>query len=63
MTGRRTDIHVKGLVPVRVESLLDHARRVRLLSVDGDNGEGVRQAKDVALRKAIRGNDCYQFSL
>lgn len=38
------DAHIKALIPVRVERLLDHTRRSRLLPVYRGYGEGVRKA-------------------
>jgi hypothetical protein len=57
------DEHVERLVPVWVERLLDHTRGVRLLGVYRDDRERVGEAEDIALRKAIRGDDCSDFSL
>lgn len=37
-------VHVEALVPIRVQSLLDHARCARLLAIDGRHGERVREA-------------------
>lgn len=37
-------LHVKALVPVWVQSLLDHARRPGLLSVDRGDGKRIRKA-------------------
>lgn len=52
------DLHVKVLVPIRVQRLLDHARRVGLLAIDGDDGKRVRQTKDVPLDERVGGDDC-----
>jgi hypothetical protein len=38
------DVHVEALVPVRVERLLDHAGRPRLLTTDSRDREGIRKA-------------------
>ena len=37
-------LQVECLVPVRVQSLLDDTGSLCLLSIDGGNGEGVREA-------------------
>ena len=49
--------HVKALVPVGVEGLLHDTSGVRLLGIDGDDGEGVREAEDLPFREAIGGDD------
>lgn len=67
------DLHVKGLVPIRVQRLLDHLGSFRLLSPNGRHGERVWKAcvmsvaealsvseqhtKDISLVQAISGND------
>jgi hypothetical protein len=53
----KDNVHIERLIPVRVQSLLDHRGRMSLFSIDGDNGEGIRQAKDITLGQAVRGND------
>lgn len=37
-------LHVETLVPVRVQSLLDHARRSSLLSIDSGDRKGIWKA-------------------
>lgn len=45
------------LVPIRVQRLFDDGRGMNLLPVDGDDRERVREAEDVALDQAVRGDD------
>lgn len=40
----RRHLHVKALVPVRVQRLLDDARGPRLLAANRGDGEGIREA-------------------
>ena len=49
--------HIKTFVPVGVEGLLHDTSGVRLLGIDGDDGEGVREAEDLPFREAIGGDD------
>lgn len=51
--------HIKVLVPVWVQSLLDHTGGVCLLSIDCDYCEGVGQPEYVALGQTI-GRDDYE---
>ena len=51
-------IHVEGLVPVGIESLLHDTGRVCLLCINCDDGEGIREAEDLALGEAIGSDDC-----
>lgn len=37
-------VQIKAFVPIRVERLLAHRRRLGLLSVDGRDGKGVGEA-------------------
>lgn len=37
-------VQIKTLVPIRVERLLAHRRRLGLLSVDGRDGKRIREA-------------------
>lgn len=37
-------VQIKTLVPIRIERLLAHRRRLGLFSVDGRDGKGVREA-------------------
>jgi hypothetical protein len=37
-------VHVKDLIPVRVESLLDDGGCFGLLSIDCGHGEGIRES-------------------
>ena len=53
----RKNSHVEALVPVRVEGLLHDTGCVRLLGIDGDDSEGVRETEDLALRKTIGSDD------
>jgi hypothetical protein len=43
------DLHVKALVPVWIQSLLDDTGGVSLLCVNSNDGKGVWKTKDVAL--------------
>lgn len=49
--------HVEVLVPVRVESLLDNTRRMRLLGIDCNYREGVWETEDISLGEPICSND------
>jgi hypothetical protein len=40
---RRVNGHVKTLIPIRIESLLDHSSGSRLLTTDRGDGERVRE--------------------
>ena len=51
------DIHIEILVPVGVERLLDHARRVGLFSIYSDDRKRVWEPEDLALRQTIGGDD------
>ena len=55
--GFKPDSHVEALIPVRVQCLLDDTCSVGLLRIDGDDGEGVREAEDLPFREAIGGDD------
>lgn len=46
---RKEAVHVKALVPVRVQCLLNHARRLGLLASNGRNRKRVGEAKHIAL--------------
>lgn len=50
-------LHVKALIPVRIQSLLDHACSMCLLSIHSDDRKRVRQAENFTLRQAIGSND------
>lgn len=59
--GRGHDVmgsHIKTLVPIRVQSFLDNAGSMCLLSIDGDYREWVRETENVSFRKTIGRNDC-----
>lgn len=57
--GQRGDaVQVEALVPVWVQCLFDHTRRLGLLAADGSNSEGVWKAEHIALVQAVCGNDC-----
>lgn len=49
--------HIKVLVPVWVQSLLDHTGGVCLLSINCDYRKGVGEPEYVALGEAIGRND------
>jgi len=51
------NVHVKALVPVRVQSLFHDAGGVCLLGVNCDDGERIRQTEDVPFGEAICGYD------
>lgn len=53
--GGERDVHVKALVPVGVQRLLDDARGARLLAVDCGHGEGVREACGACVSGASAG--------
>ena len=55
---RGRSVHVEGLVPVGIEGLLHDTGRVCLLCIDCDDGEGIREAEDLALGEAIGSDDC-----
>jgi hypothetical protein len=40
---KRVNGHVKTLIPVRIERLLNHSGRFRLLTTDRGDGERVRE--------------------
>ena len=46
-----------SLVPVRVQSLLDHRSSMNLFPIHRDDSERVREPEDVALDETIRGDD------
>lgn len=52
------DSDLECLVPVRVKGLFDNRRRMCLLTIDSQNGEGVRKSEDIALEQAIGRNHC-----
>ena len=41
---QQVHIHVKALIPVGIQSLLDDSGRARLLTTNGRDGEGVRES-------------------
>lgn len=43
------DLHVKILIPVRVERLFDHAGGMSLLAIDRNHSERIWETKDLAL--------------
>ena len=49
--------HVKGLVPVGVQSLFDDTGCVSLLCIDGDDRERVGETEDFAFGETIGGDD------
>ena len=51
------DGHIKLLIPIGIESLLDYARCVCLFRVDGDDCKRVRKAEDITFGQAICRND------
>lgn len=51
-------IHVEILIPVGVESLFNDASRVRLLCIDSDHRERIRQSKDITLGEAVGRDNC-----
>lgn len=51
--NHRTSLHIKTLIPVRIQRLLNHAGGVRLFCIDGNDGEGVREAKHITLGETI----------
>ena len=53
----QNDGHIKVLIPIGIESLLDYARRVCLFRVDGDDCERVGKAEDITFDQAICRND------
>lgn len=55
--GRIGDVDVEAVVPVGVQGLFDDRGGVGLLSVDGDDGERIRETKDIALGQAVGGDD------
>lgn len=55
--GGRRGSHIKALIPIGIQGLLDDARRVGLFSIYGDDRKWVRETKDLALGEAIRGDD------
>lgn len=56
-TDRTLDEHIEALVPVGVESLLDHARCVGLFCINSNDSERIGKPEDIAFGKAIRGDD------
>ena len=56
--GRCADhSHIEILIPIRVQRLFDHARRMRLFPIDGDDGEWIGQAEYVPLDEGVGGDD------
>jgi hypothetical protein len=53
----QNDGHIKVLIPMRVESLLDYARCVCLFRADGDDCEWVRKCEDIEFGQAIGSNN------
>jgi hypothetical protein len=51
------DGHIKVLIPIGIESLLDYARCVCLFRVDGDDCEWVGKSEDITFGQAICRND------
>lgn len=49
----------KGFVPVGVQGLFRGFGSLCLQAVDGDDGEGIRLAKDIALVEGLCGDDLY----
>ena len=38
------DVQIKSFVPVRIQSLLDHGSRLRLLAANGGNSKRIRES-------------------
>jgi hypothetical protein len=49
----QNDRHIKVLIPIGIESLLDYARCAYLFRVDGDDCEWVGKAEDTTFGQAI----------
>lgn len=56
------DLHIKILIPVGVQSLLDDTGSMRLLCIDSDDCKRVRESKHIALGQAIGSNDYDEVS-
>jgi hypothetical protein len=54
-------VHIERLIPVRIQRLLDNARRMGLLSIDRDDRKWIRQSEHVSLGEAICGYDCVPY--
>ena len=57
--GEALSLHVKTLIPVGIQSLLDDTGRVRLFRIDGDYSEWVRKSEYITLGKTIRSDDWF----
>jgi hypothetical protein len=53
----QNDGHIKALIPMGIESLLDYARYVCLFRVDGDECEWVGKSEDIEFGQAIGRNN------
>lgn len=53
-------LHVKALVPVRVQRLLEDTGGVCLLRIYCYDSKRIWEAENLALRQAIRGHNCRQ---
>lgn len=53
MMNHPTSSHIKTLIPVRIQRLLNHAGGVRLFCIDGNDSEGVREAEHITLGETI----------
>ena len=54
---QQNDGHIKMLIPMGIEGLLDYARFVCLFRVDGDECEWVRKSEDIEFGQAIGSNN------
>jgi len=46
---RNAGLHIKALIPIRIQSLLHYTGGVGLFRVDGNDSEGVREPEDITL--------------
>jgi hypothetical protein len=53
MINHKITPHVKTLIPVWIQCLLDDAGSVGLFRVDSDNSEGVWEAENITLGESI----------
>lgn len=51
------NVHVKVLIPVRVERLLDHTGGVRLVCVDSEDCERIWESEDIAFGEPVGGDN------
>jgi hypothetical protein len=52
------NLHIETFIPVRIQCLLEHTRRVCLFCVNGNYCKRIWETKNLSLGEAIGSNDC-----